>query len=94
MKKITLRLALFLVTLLALCTPADATNEETDVTKEAETAYATFLESVPDEVKEFLPADFFENSLDGSEASLREAGSVQNILRVIGRILGLSLGEI
>lgn len=85
-----LRFTFFTVALLVLILPVHAA---TDTEKEAQNAYDTFLQSVPEEVREFLPASFFESPLDESEASLREAGSVQNILRALGRALGLSLGD-
>ena len=88
-----MRFLLLPAVLLALSLPVGATSEATDAEAKAEAAYAAFLESVPEEVKEFLPTDFFEHSLENGESSLQEAGSVQSILRAIGRILGLSLGD-
>ncbi len=90
MKTIILRFSLCLAVLLALALPAHAA---TDTEAQADAAYTAFLESVPEEVKEFLPASFFETPLEQGEASVKEAGSVQNILRALGRTLGLTLGD-
>ncbi len=92
MKNIRKRYAFFALLLLLLPLlrfPVHAT----DITKEATDAYDTFKSTVPDEVAELLPADFFEGTLENGEEAMRKSTGIGTVLRSVGRVLGLTVGD-
>ncbi len=94
MKKRLKRGALFLM-LLTLFT-FSATAKEADLLPQNEQVnaeYAAFLESIPPEVAELLPEDFFQKSLSDTEQSIQKGGSVSAILSAVAKLTGLAIRE-
>lgn len=92
MRSVLIRCVFFVCLFCFFLLPAAA--QETDLeTERANEEYAAFLESVPPEVAELLPDGFLEASLETGEDALREAGSVNAIFRIVGKVTGLAVGE-
>ncbi len=92
MKNTRKRCAFFLI-LFVLLPLLSLPVHATDYTEEATSAYDTFREAIPDEVAELLPNSFFNSELENGEEAMRESTSVGSVLRAVGRVLGLTLGD-
>jgi stage III sporulation protein AE len=55
--------------------------------------HAAFLESIPQEVRTLLPDSFFSNDLETRADALEEAGGIDAVIRAIGTMTGLAIGE-
>ena len=91
--KLALKRCVFFALFLSLFTLTAAAEEPLLVTDELREEHAAFLESIPPEVAELLPEDFFSAGLENGDEALREAGSIHAVLRVVGKLTGLAIGE-
>ncbi len=92
MKK-ALKRCVFFAFLLCFFTLSVAAEEPSLVTDELKKEHAAFLESIPPEVAELLPESFFSADLEAGDAAVREAGGIRAVLRVVGKLTGLAIGE-
>lgn len=92
MKKVLIR-CVFFVFLLCSFTLTAAAEDGLLVTDELRTQYDTFLESIPSEVRDLLPESFFSAELETGDEAIREAGGINTVLRVLGKLTGLAVRE-
>lgn len=92
MKKVLIRFVFF-VFLLCSFTLTAAAEDGLLVTDELRTQYDTFLESIPSEVRDLLPESFFSAELETGDEAIREAGGINTVLRVLGKLTGLAVRE-
>ena len=52
-----------------------------------------FLDTIPKEVRELLPADFFKGDMEAVGGSVREAGAFSAILHTVLRLFGIAIKE-
>lgn len=81
---------IFAFLLLLFILPVAATEQGS---KACEEAFDTFLDAVPEEVRELLPDALFTGTLQESEETLREGSGIGAVLRAVGRLTGLALTE-
>ncbi len=92
MKKALSR-CVFCAFLLCFFTLHTAAEDASLVTEELRADHAAFLESIPPEVAELLPEGFFSAGLDAGESVVQEAGGITAVLRAVGKVTGLAIGE-
>lgn len=92
MKKALIRCVFLAFSLCFFILPT-AAEESLTITDELREEHAAFLESIPPEVAALLPESFFAADLETGEAALREAGGIRGILRAVGKLTGLAIGE-
>lgn len=92
MKK-ALKRCVFFALLLCFFTLNAAAEDTALVTDELRGQHADFLESIPPEVAELLPESFFASDPETGDAAIREAGGISSVLRVVGKLTGLAIGE-
>lgn len=90
MKKALTR-CVFCAILLCFFTLPAVAEEVPDGTEELGAEYAEFLNSIPNEIKEFLPESFFSEDLNAD--GIQEAGSIAAVMRELGQMTGLAIGE-
>ena len=95
MKKGVIRCVIFLFLLLLLSPAASAAEEsgQQRQTTEMPTEYEAFLQTVPEDVADLLPAKFFSGDAASIEEALRESGSLQSILNTVAQLTGLALSQ-
>ena len=91
MKKGAKRCVFFLISLLFFTLPIAAQASVDDTRPEEE--YQAFLQSIPPEVAELLPESFFRAPLGEGEEPLKEAGGIQTVFSVLGKLTGLAVRE-
>ena len=79
--------------LLCFFTLRAAAEDTSLVTDELREDYATFLESIPAEIADLLPESFFYTDPEASEDAVSEAIGISAVLRVLGKVTGLAIGE-
>lgn len=92
MKKALIR-CVFFALLLCFFTLTAAAEDGLLVTDELRTQYDTFLESIPPEVRDLLPESFFSAELETGDEAIREAGGIHTVLRVLGKLTGVTVRE-
>ena len=93
MKKVAIRcvfLALFLL-FLPLRAGAEEYIAAPTLDGEAGEQYKSFVESIPPEVREYLPDEMLSKDLAGAEQALREGGGVRAVFAAVGKLTGISL---
>ena len=99
MKKVAIWCAFFLLLLRfgAVGAAADAaTAQDADIAPESSVIgeeWADFFGTIPSEVAELLPSDFFSDDMSAVGEAVREASAPQAILEAIGQITGLAIGS-
>ena len=94
MKNSGKRCLLFLAFLM-LFTPCAAAEDiaPSAESEQVKTEYRTFLESIPSEVAELLPREFFETELSQNEQNIKKGGSVSAIFSALAKLTGLAIAE-
>ncbi len=95
-KRRFLTAALCFLLLCFFALPVSAVAEGRGVEAEGEAIgedWERFLDTVPDEVRELLPADFFGSDMEAVGESVREAGAFSSILRTVLRLCGIAIKE-
>ena len=90
MKKAGKRCVLFAFLLFLFILPTSAADQ---VSEEYEHALDTFLDAIPEEVRELLPDELFTGTTQGNEEALYAGSDIGSILYSIGRLTGLALTE-
>ncbi len=92
MKKVLTR-CVFFVFFLCFFTLHTAAEEAALVTEDLRANYAAFLESIPPEVTELLPESFFSVPLEAGADAVEDAGGITGVMRALGKVTGLAIGE-
>ena len=92
MKKALIRYVFFLFLFCAL-TLGVAAEDTALVTDELQREHAAFLDSIPPEVRDLLPESFFSQDLAEGGEAISEAGSIDAILRALGKLTGIAIRE-